>query len=254
MLTVKRSLMAGALVTFVAAASAGSAQAALKSASAAGYQVHGRRHQQFRFVSATWTVPHVKCVGPVASGGEDGGWVSFVSLASGPFTGGDLNVGGSEQVGVETVCAGILSNTVAFIEMGGTAETQTSVSPGDTVTASILYRAGKYRFSIHDRQDARSSFSMWIACGTEPYGNPDCGRGSAEVGAGAGLNPALARFGSVTFSHIRLADANGRRGSLAPNRFWTATKYNEYRPSRWLEVASPLAFRGTRFTARWRHF
>lgn len=66
-----------------------------------------------------------------------------MALSSERFTGGDLNVGGSEQVGVKTVCAGILSSTVTSIELGGKRDRADRPAPGDAVTARVLYEGGK---------------------------------------------------------------------------------------------------------------
>lgn len=237
---------------------AGPAQAALRSQLAAGYQANDQTsHQPFRYIAASWTVPPLSCPGPTASGGSDGDSYFYVALASGRFGAGQGSVPGSEQVGVRELCAGILSAYTAYAVMNGAYEIQNvTPSPGDVIFASVYYRAGKYRFALRD-QTANKSFSFWSGCGGGFFGGlrSTCGRLTADVAVGTGIpGLTLARYGAAAFSKIAIGDAGGHSGSLASNRHWKVSRYDEYDASRLVASTSVLSRRGTQFTDRWRHF
>ena len=121
-------------------------------------------------------------------------------------------------------------------------------------SGSSTYRVSRYRLAFTDLTEHRSfTVSDSIDCLRHP-----CDRSTAEVTAGlpfAGYS-ALADYGIATFSKVAITDANGRRGSFAPNRRWRVSKLTEFHgashhPS---AVASGLARAGTRFAVRWRAF
>lgn len=257
MLKLRPMFIVGVLSVAVSAAVAGPAEAALRSPFAAGYQTTSRTgHQPFRYVAATWTVPALSCPGPVVSGGSDGDSYFYVALASGPFGSGYDGLPGSEQVGVHELCTGILSAYATYVVMNGAYEVQGVAQPGDVISASISYRAGKYRFTLHDRGHGQS-FSSSSACGSEPFGglSSTCGRSAARVAVGTPIpGGTLARYGAATFSHITVIDAHGYRGTLSANRRWTVSRYDEYRGSKLLASTAALSREGTRFTDRWRRF
>jgi hypothetical protein len=256
-LKLRPMLIAGVLAAAVTAGVARPAKAALRSQFAAGYQTTSRTgHQLFRYAAATWTVPALSCPGPVASGGSDGDSYFYVALASGPFGSGYEGLPGSEQVGVHELCTGILSAYATYVVANGAYEVQGVVQPGDLISASVSYGAGKYRFTLRDRGRGQS-FSFSSACGSEPFGGlpSTCGRTAARVAVGTSIpGGTLARYGAATFSDVSVIDANGYRGTLSSNRRWAVSRYDEYRGSRLLASSATLSRRGTQFTVRWRRF
>lgn len=241
-----------------AALLAGPAQATLRSRLAAGYQAnHQTSHQPFRYIAASWTVPPLDCPGPIASGASDGDSYFYVALASGRFGSGQGSVPGAEQVGVRELCAGILPAYTAYAVMNGAYEIQSvTPSPGDVIFASVYYRAGRYRFALRD-QPENKSFSFWSACGGGFFGGlrSTCGRSTADIAVGTGIpGLTLARYGAAAFSNVAIVDARGHHGSLASNRHWKVSRYDEYDASRLVASASALSRRGTQFSDRWRHF
>jgi Peptidase A4 family len=256
MLKLRPMCIAGVLAISAMTGLAGAAQAALRSQFAAGYQAQSRvGHRSFQFVAATWTVPQLTCDGAIATGGSDGDSYFYVALASGRFGAGHAGAPGSEQVGVRELCLGTVPAYAAYVVMNGAYEVEAAPRPGDVISASVSYRAGRYRFALHDR-GAGGSFSLSAACGSEPFGGlaSTCGRTAAQVAVGTGLpGLTLARYGTATFSHVTVIDAAGHRGSLALKRHWKVSSYDEYRGSRLLASVSRLSHRGRAFSGRWRH-
>ena len=235
------AIAAGPLACPAAFAGTGTASTG-KPGAWAGYQAGG---QAFRSVAASWIVPAVSCRGTTAQGDPD----SYFSAGLGP---GSSN---SERVGVRELCAGTLAAYAAYIEMNGLYEVQAIVpAPGDKVSASVSYRSGKYRFSLTDSTQ-RKTFSLRYSCGAFSFGQGTCRRSTADVIAGIwapGRSP-LAEYHKITFRHITVTDARGRRGSFARNGHWKITRLAEYHGTRLTAAASPLTAAGTQFIATWRH-
>jgi Peptidase A4 family len=232
-----------ALMLSPAMASAKTAPASTaKSQAWAGYQAS---QQTFRQVAASWTVPAITCRGITPAGDPD----SYFSAGLGP---GSSN---SERVGVRELCAGTLTAYVSYLEMNGKYEVQAiDPAPGDIVSASVGYAAGKYRFSLTDSTQ-KKSFSLSYRCGAFSFGQGTCSRSTAEVIAGIwapGLTP-LADYGKVTFRNSAITDAAGQRGSFAANSHWKITEFSEYDGAKLAAVPSSLSHSGTQFTDTWRH-
>jgi hypothetical protein len=241
--------VASGLIAAIALALLGAGTAsAMTSTGWAGYQA---RHDTFRYVSASWTIPTLAgCSG--ASGGAS--W-SLVGLGISQW-----NI-----VGIHVIddCAeqftGDFANSYIFSQ--GLTEIQLPVNEGDRVTAAVSYHASYYYLSFVDHTNSHSSWYQRYRCGNA-YGIP-CSRGAADVfhgksSPGTAANP-MADWGRLTFDHIALADNSGRRGSFARSRFWRIAKFNLYDPATDFAlgpqaVASPLSQQGTRFTDIWRHY
>ena len=236
------NVAAGALC-WPAVASAGTVPASpLRSQAWAGYQAGG---QTFRYVAASWTVPAISCRGVTRRGDPD----SYFWAGFGPGS------PDSERVGVRELCTGILAAYVGYIEMNGEYEVQSvDPAPGDKVSASVYFAAGKYRFSLTDATQ-RKSFALRYSCGAFSFGQGTCRRSTAEVIAGIwapGRSP-LADYHKITFRDIAITDARGQRGSFARNRHWKMTRISEYDGSGLAAFAVPLSSGGTRFADLWRH-
>lgn len=224
-----------------AALAAGSAWGGvLKSQEWAGYQAD---RQTFQRVTATWTVPVVRCSGLDPSRGDADSYV-WVGLGSGSS---------SERVGVREFCTGTVPAYTTYLEMNNLYEVQgITPAPGDAVSASVFFAGNKYRFVLRDSTQ-RKSFSFSYPCGA--FGAGTCSRSTAEVGAGIWFSrqATLADYGSVAFHHIGIAAATGRRGSFAKSRYWRSTAFREYDGTRLAAIASPLLQGGTAFTVAGRH-
>ena len=215
---------------------------ALRSQAWAGYRAGG---PVFRYVAASWTVPAVTCRGVTRRGDAD----SYFWAGFGPGS------SDSERVGVRELCTGTVAAYVGYIEMNGEYEVQSvDPVPGDKVSASVYYAAGRYRFSLTDATQ-RTSFTVRYSCGAFSFGQGTCRRSTAEVIAGIwapGRSP-LADYHKITFRGIAITDGRGQRGSLARNRHWKMTRISEYDGSRLAAFALSLSSGGTRFADLWRH-
>jgi hypothetical protein len=225
-----------AAVSFAGSASGGT----LKSQVWAGYQAD---QQTFQRVTATWTVPTVTCSGLDPARGDAESYL-WAALGSGSV---------SERVGVREFCTGTLPAYATYLEMNDLYEIQgITPAPGDTVSASVSYAAGKYRFALMDSTQHKS-FSLRYPCGA--FGAGACSRSTAEVGAGIWFShqAPLADYGSVAFRQIGITAAAERHGSFAESRHWKSTRVVEYDGTNLTATASPLVLRGTGFTDTWRH-
>jgi len=147
----------------------------------------------FTAVSAKWTQPSVWCPKPY----------SRVSIWVG------LDNGTVEQAGTWAVCGSAFPTRhnphpaplyyKAFWEMYGSGGGQQpfTVSPGDTIEASVGYANGSYVLEVKDLTNGQS-FSTTQACSV-------CKRSTAEwivERPGKGSTYPLANYGSVEFSNI----------------------------------------------------
>lgn len=249
--TVARRVVVGTVLAgVVTAVFAGSAAATspLKSQTWAGYQAgqtdRAGHPQDFRAVGASWAVPQIKCAGVTSRGDADS--YLWVGLGSGSSM---------ERVGVRAFCSGTLPAYTTYLEINGLYEVQ-AISPaeGDSVSATVSYAFGKYRFSLAD-STRHESFSVRYSCGAFSAGQGSCNRATAEVGAGiwAPRRSPLTNYGSVTFHHIALTAISGPRGALVENRYPAIAEFDEFDGARLTASPSSLVQKGTSFTDTWSH-
>jgi Peptidase A4 family len=153
------------------------------------------RHVKMTGVSATFTVPSLKC-------DMGGAWAAeWVGLDG-------FNTGTVEQEGVEAVCqtAASTATYMAFYEMYPAAQVAFSgINAGDAITVSTgEYRNGTYHLAMTDITNG-SGFSVTRACPAKS----SCKSESAEIileapTSDGSLDP-LADFGIATFVNSRVA-------------------------------------------------
>ena len=163
-----------------------------------GYAVYG---DHFRYIRATYSIPSINC-----STSPDG---SFASQWAGFDGYTDRTV---EQIGTYAQCSGGTPAYYAFYEMyPNPSVALTGVSPGDSVTVSVLYSSStsKWTLKLTD-ETARSGISQTLPC---PSGSK-CWNANAEIISevpnGGPPAASLADYGTVGFTHIGITDTSGR--------------------------------------------
>jgi hypothetical protein len=166
----------------------------------------------FRAVSATFTVPSVRCPGKGRTFSVH--WVGLDGFS-------DNTV---EQTGIEARCRAGSATYSAWWENypHGPVTSGMRIRPGDAVTASVSYATGRgahhgqYHLVLTD-VTRRTGFSVWRGCGARK-----CRNSSAEVISEApsnfGVLP-LADYGITTFAGIGVTDLAGRHGGIRSARW-----------------------------------
>lgn len=252
----RRILVAAAAVALVMPSSAWASRSAFQ----AGYRA---THDAFRSVHASWVMPSISCPGESSPGYNGEAWSG---VGMGP------SASRSEQVVARAFCTGTFASYVAYFEVGGPQATGAAGGvltpyPGDTLSATVsylgifpyhagayTYHVARYRFSISDITHPKS---FTIVDSSDCLAQ-SCDHSTAEVTAGipfAGYS-ALAEYGKVTFSSIRITDTRRHRGSLAKNKRWKVARLVEFDTSTHSPAASPSALtrHGTRFSDSWRAY
>lgn len=246
-------------VTIAAAIALATTSSASASSSAfhAGYRA---THDVFRSVHASWVMPSISCPG-ASSAGYNG--EAFFGLGLGPS---DSH---SEQIVARAFCTGAVPTYVAYFEVGGVQAARAAGGvltprPGDRISATVsylgvfryvagpyTYHVSRYRFSIADLTHPKHATIIDSSdCLAQR-----CDHTTAEVTAGIPFarHPALADYGKVVFSGIRITDTRRHRGSLAKNKHWKVVRLVESDPTTHSRAASPsaLTHHGTQFSDRW---
>jgi Peptidase A4 family len=185
----------------------------IHSADWAGYAAVPRHPGHgFRAVSATFTLPSVRC--PATERTFSVHWVGLDGFS-------DNTV---EQAGVEARCQGGAPAYTAWWETYPHAMVvpRVTVRPGDAVTVSVTRDTGpgahhgQYHLVLQD-VTRRTGFSVWKGCGARK-----CRDSSAEVISEApskfGVLP-LADYGITTFASIGVTDQAGQQGGIRSARW-----------------------------------
>ena len=203
----------------------------------------------FSAVSATWVVPTVTCSGTSALMAVQ--WVGIDGYGSSTV----------EQDGTATNCAGATPQYYAWYEMFGDASvnggymvtlsaSQYPVSPGNSMTASVLLSGGEWTLEVIDNT-AGWTFSTVIASpNPAPLANSaEVITESPQVCSGSCSLAALADFGTVAFTNISVTSSTTGTGSITSSTA-TAVECND---SSNLVMMSPgvLNGGGTSFTDTW---
>jgi len=201
----------------------------------------------FSAVSAKWVVPTVTCSGTSALVAVQ--WVGIDGFNSSTV----------EQDGTETSCAGSTPQYSAWYEMFGDASVNggymvtlsTSlyhVSPGDSMTASVLTSGGQWTLKVVDNT-AGWTFSTVITSSAPTAVSAEVITESPGVCTGSCTQAALADFGTVTFTNISVTSSTTGTGSITSS---TAAAV-ECIDSNNLTMMSPgvLSGGGTSFTDTW---
>jgi peptidase A4-like protein len=247
-------LVAAAAITLVSASSAWAG----RSTSQAGYQ---GTQDTFQSVHATWVMPSISCPGQSSSEYQGEAW--FGVAMGGSYS-------SSEQVVTRAFCTGTVPSYVAYFEVGGAqaagaAGGVLTPRPGDRISATVsylgvfpyaaggvTYHVSRYRFAISDLTH-RKSVTIVDSSDCVRY---RCDHSAVEVTAGIPFArySALADYGRVTFSGIRITDMRRHRGAFANNKHWKITKLVEFDAATHRLAAAPsrLRHRGTQVSVRWR--
>jgi uncharacterized repeat protein (TIGR02543 family) len=201
----------------------------------------------FSAVSAKWVVPTVTCSGTSAL--EAVQWVGIDGWNSSTV----------EQDGTETSCAGSTPQYSAWYEMYGDASVNggymvtlsTSlyhVSPGNSMTASVLMAGGQWTLKVVDNT-AGWTFSTVITSSAPTAVSAEVITESPGVCTSSCSEASLADFGTVTFTNISVTSSTTGTGSITSSTA-TAVECND---SNNLTMMSPgvLSGGGTSFTDTW---
>jgi len=172
------------------------------SANWAGYGISGSSGQ-FSSISATWSQPSITC--PSKGTSLVGFWVGIDGLGNDTV----------EQTGTAVQCKHGHAKYWAWYEMFPKVSViarGVSVSPGDTITASVSYASGVFSLTLDDTSRGEDY-------STNQSTSASIERSTAEVIAedpvANGRQPPLADFGTVSFSD---ATVNGQSlGSFNPD-------------------------------------
>lgn len=251
-----RAVLLAAAVMLVSASSAW----ARNSTSQAGYQA---THDMFQSVHASWVMPAISCPGQSSSGYQGEAWFGVRMGAS---------YSSSEQVVVRAFCTGTVTSYVAYFEVGGSQAAGAAggvLAPraGDRISASVsylgvfpyaaggvTYHVSRYRFAISDLTQRRT---VTIVDSSDCL-RYRCDHSAVEVTAGLPFasSSALADYGRVTFSGVRVTDMHRHRGAFANNKHWKVTRLVEFDAAIHRLAAAPsrLMRRGTRLSVRWQGY
>jgi hypothetical protein len=136
--------------------------------------------------------------------------------------------------------------------------------PGDRISATVsylgvfryvagglTYHVSRYRFAIADLTHRRA-VTIVDSSDCVRY---RCDHSTVEVTAGIPFArySALADYGSVIFSGIRITDTHRRRGAFATNKHWKIAKLVEFDAATHRLAAAPsrLTHRGTQLSVHW---
>jgi hypothetical protein len=205
---------------FIATSLALPAQSALArsvhSSNWSGYAVH-RSGVTFRRVKAVWTEPTVSCIA---------GRPTYSSFWVG--------IGGYrptsralEQIGTEVDCSasGAIRSSVWYeLVPSASRNIRLSVSPGDTVAASVLVKGHRVTVSLADLNTRRQFHKTLRARSVDVSSAEWIVEAPAECfGASACQTLPLANFGSATFSLASVQSTSGQTGGIA-DRLWRWTR------------------------------
>jgi hypothetical protein len=200
----------------------------------------------FNAITSTWIQPTVKCE-------ANNAWTVFwVGLD------GWLN-NTVEQGGSSAQCIGGVPQYTLWWEMFPTNSIQTmnTISPGDTITASVTYDPGTQKFQINV-QDVTTGqgFIRNEKCAADQT----CERSSTDVIAedvghfgGSTFFP-LANYGTMQFTNATTTNINGASGGFT-KRAWqfAAITEQDQTTGRIYATISALSDRGKTFSATWKH-
>lgn len=195
----------------------------------------------FKVVKATWVQPTVTCPEPNAWTvfwvGLDGWWDDTV-----------------EQGGSSAQCVNGVPQYKTWWEMFPTNAITTvfSISPGDTIRASVTYESGTYVIVVKDVTTGRS-FTKHETCAS----TVTCDRSSADVIAedvghfgGSSFFP-LADYGTMAFTKAKVADASGHSGGIANSHWLNAAVTESSGGTTYASVSALIG--GNGFHATWQH-
>ncbi len=200
--------------------------------------------KDFDAVQATWTQPTVTC--PKASA-----WTVFWVGLDGWF---DSTV---EQGGTSAQCIDGIPQYMAWWEMYPTNAITTafSVSPGDKISASVVYEsaAKKFEITVMDLTSGKH-LSKDKTCAS----SLTCERSSADVITedvghfGSGTFFPLADYGTMKYNDVSATDLKGHVGGISDPK-WSEGLVTEQSGGVTYATVSGLSSSGNGFKTTWRH-
>ena len=162
-----------------------------------------------------------------------------------------------EQGGSSARCIGGVPHYTLWWEMFPTNSIQTmnTISPGDTITASVTYDPStkKYQIKVRDVTTGKG-FTTSQKCAS----GLTCDRSSTDVIAedvgkfgGSTFFP-LADYGTMQFTKSTTTDVNGTSGGFT-NPAWEYAAITEQQGKKIYATVSALSDRGKTFSATWQH-
>jgi uncharacterized repeat protein (TIGR02543 family) len=201
----------------------------------------------FSAVSAKWVVPTVTCSGTGALMAVQ--WVGIDGAGSSTV----------EQDGTATNCAGATPQYNAWYEMYGDASVNNGymvplsttlyhVSPGNSITASVLLSGDQWTLKVVDNT-AGWTFSTVITSSAPAAVSAEVITESPDECSGSCSEASLANFGAVTFTNASITSSSTGTGSITSDSA-TAIECNDTSNN---VMMSPgiLSGGGTSFTDTW---
>ena len=218
----------------------------VKSSNWSGYAAVARPGRQLRFVSANFTIPSVNCANsPLGSSGLAfaSNWVGLDGFKSRTV----------EQTGVDSFCdSSGVAQYAAWYELFPLGPVAFGpVNPGDAISASVFFSAGKYSITLTDVTTG-AKMQVMQRC---PQG-ATCRNSSAEVitedpGQAAPVVN-LADYGMVNFTGAAVTSVNGTKGSLSANSLWTSSQIVMQNASKKVLSQPSALFGGKAFNMTWK--
>jgi hypothetical protein len=205
----------------------------------AGYAV-GRSGLKFKAIKAHFYVPFLNCgvsPGPTFSSH----WVGLDGFSSNTV----------EQDGIEADCQGSTEAVFAWREVFPHPEQpffSLKIRPGDSITASVKFRSGKYKMEVKDNTTGHHRTVRQACAGSV------CHRSSAEVISEAptvnGSQSNLADYGAQSYAGISIKAAGGRTGGIR-SPHWGRVRIVQVGINSHNIIAVPTALHGPAFAVYW---
>ena len=201
----------------------------------------------FTSISAQWVVPAVTCTSKTSYAGF---WIGFDGWWNDSV----------EQDGTDAECVRGVASYNVWWEMYPYNQVQNgfSITPGDTIKATVSYSAGTKLFTmiVVDVTNGQT-LNKSSKCHSDQNG---CQRSSADVisediGGGTDTDGLyyLPNYGTATYTNISVTDTSGHVGSLSDSA-WQAGLVNEVSStSITKQSTSALSSNGTSFKTTWLH-
>ena len=186
------------------------------------------------FVQGTWTQPSVTCG---STNTYSAFWVGIDGYSDGTV----------EQTGTEADCSGGVATYSAWYEMYPKAPVtlQITISPGDSITASVAYASGSFTLTLKDTTTGQQ-FTTTIL---DRHADRTSAEWIAEAPYSGGVLP-LADFGVVDFTGCT-ATLEGVNGPISDSS-WQNAQINMVDSSGNLKAStSSLASGGESFSVTW---
>lgn len=193
-------------------------------------------------VKGSWTVPQVNCKS--TPNAYSSFWIGIDGYSSGTV----------EQTGTDSDCSSGSARYYAWYEMYPKFPTnlKMTVTPGDTMTAEVQYRNGKFQITISDFNPTTGKTQFFATTQKSPNAQRSSAEWIAEAPSSSGGVLPLANFGTVTFSSAQ-ATLNGHTGTISDSA-WQNDAIKMVTSSGTVKAQpSSLSNSGSSFSVTWQH-